>query len=455
MSAAVRRSLDSFSVPNYRRWFAGQLVSVSGNWMQIVAEMWLVLTLTGSAVAVGVTAALQFLPVLLVGAWGGLIADRRPKRELLLLTQVLMALPAFALFGVSAGGIVEPWMVFALVLARGTVLAVDMPTRQSFVIEIVGPERVVNAVGLNSVLVHASRILGPAGAGLLITTVGVELCFLLNSLSFAAMVLALRRMEGSQLAAAQPAPREPGAVRAGLRYVLRTPALAIPLAMMALVGTLGFNFQVLLPLLARFSFSGDAATYTTLAVAMGAGSVLGALVTSARGRVSPGVLVGAAAAFGLTAAAAAAAPTLALAALALFALGAASVTFAAGINSSLQLGAEPAMRGRVMALFSIVFLGSTPIGGPITGWLAAELGARAGLVMAATAALVAAAGALLAFRRWPAAGASASERGHGRGRACAPSAPARTPTTARRRSARRRDPRSRERPPRAVARRAR
>ena len=195
MTAALRRSFSSLEIPNYRRYFAGQIVSLSGNWMQMVAEMWLILELTGSGVAVGVTSALQFLPILVFGAWGGVIADRWPKRSLLVVTQTAMAVPALALWGLTATGAVVPWMVFALVFVRGLVNAVDNPTRQSFVIEMVGADRVVNAVGLNSVLVHSARILGPAGAGLLIATVGVAPCFLLNAATFVAMIVALRGMD--------------------------------------------------------------------------------------------------------------------------------------------------------------------------------------------------------------------------------------------------------------------
>jgi MFS family permease len=399
VTAALRRSFTSLSVPNYRRYFAGQLVSLSGNWTQVVAEMWLILALTGSGLAVGVTSALQFLPVLLFGALGGLLADRFPKRSLLILTQSLMALPALALFALTTTGVVTPLMVYALVLVRGTINAVDNPARQSFAIEMVGADRVVNAVSLNSVLIHSARIVGPATAGILIATLGVGPCFLVNALSFGAMVIALRAMEPEHLRPAPAATRGPGAVRAGLRYVMRTPALAIPLGMMAVVGTLGYNFQVILPLLARFTFDGGAPAYTALAVAMGAGSVLGALVAGARGRVGPGLLVGAALGFGAAALIASAAPTLPLEAMALIPLGAASVTFAAGINSSLQLAADPAMRGRVMALYSVVFLGSTPIGGPITGYLSEAIGPRAGLVLAGAAGLVAAIGARAAFGR--------------------------------------------------------
>ena len=399
MSAALRRSFSSLQIPNYRRYFAGQIVSLSGNWMQTVAEMWLVLELTGSGVAVGVTSALQFLPILVFGAWGGVIADRFPKRSLLIVTQTAMAAPALALWCLTATGVVEPWMVFALVFARGAVNSIDNPTRQSFVIEMVGADQVVNAVGLNSVLVHSARIFGPAGAGALIATVGVAPCFLVNAATFAAMIVALRGMDAARLAAPVPHPDRGGGVREALAYVRGEPSLLIPLAMMALVGTLAFNFQVLLPLLARFTYDGGAAAYTALAVAMAVGSVAGALTTGARGRVSERLLIVAAAGFGVFALLAATAPTLPTAIVALAPLGFASVTFAAGVNSTLQLGASPAMRGRVMALYSVVFLGSTPIGGPIVGWLAEVAGPRAGLVLAGTAALAAAVGGAIAFAR--------------------------------------------------------
>jgi MFS family permease len=400
VSAALRRSFSSLQIPNYRRYFAGQIVSLSGNWMQMVAEMWLILELTGSGIAVGVTSALQFLPILVFGAWGGVLADRWPKRRLLAVTQTAMALPALALWGLTASGTVEPWMVFALVFARGAVNSVDNPTRQSFVIEMVGADRVVNAVGLNSVLIHAARIFGPAAGGALILTVGVAPCFLINAATFAAMILALRGMDAGRLE--QPA--RPGAdgergVAAALRYVRGEPRLLIPLVMMAVVGTLAFNFQVLLPLLGRFTFEGGATAYTALAVAMAVGSVAGALTTGARGRISERLLVGAAAAFGVCALLAAAAPSLPLALAVFVPLGAVSVTFAAGINSTLQLEASPAMRGRVMALYSVVFLGSTPIGGPLVGWLAEVAGPRAGLLLGGAAALAAAAGGWYAFAR--------------------------------------------------------
>jgi MFS family permease len=399
LSAAIRRSFNSLEVPNYRRYFVGLLVSLSGTWMQTVAALWLVLSLTGSGVAVGFTTALQFLPMLLFGAWGGLLADRIPKRRLLTITQLLMSIPALFLFAVTAAGVAAPWMAYLAVFSFGLFNAVDNPTRQSFVIEMVGPDRVVNAVSLNSVIVQAARIVGPGLAGLLIAAFGVVPCFGLNALTFAAMVFALWTMDPRRLHAAPVAPRERGAIRAGLRYVARTPELAVPLALMALVGTLGFNFQVVLPLLARFSFDGGASAYAVLVSAMGVGSIAGALVYGAHGHTGPRLIAGGALAFGLTALLSAAMPALALEVPALALLGAAAVVFAATINSSLQLAVSPEMRGRVMALYSVVFLGSTPIGAPLAGWLAQTYDPRVALLLAAAAGLSAAWAARICFAR--------------------------------------------------------
>jgi MFS family permease len=397
--SALRPALRSFAVPNYRRYFAGQLVSLSGTWMQTVAETWLVLQLTHSGVAVGAAAALQFTPMLLGGAWGGLIADRFAKRRLLIVTQTLMALPALALLALTASGAIELWMLYLLIFARGAVNAVDNPARQAFLVELVGPDRLVNAVSLGSALINGARTIGPALAGVVIATAGVEPCFGLNALSFAAMILALRGMDTSALRSAPPAVREPGQVRSGLRYVRATPTLWIPLALMAIVGTFTFNFQVLLPLLASFSFGGGAGTYAALTTAMGLGAIAGAIANGARTHVRPALLGGAAAAFGTLVVAVAAMPTTALAVLALVPVGAASVVFAASVNSFLQLAVAPHMRGRVMALYSVVFLGSTPIGGPLMGWIAGTASPRAALALGGAVALGAAVWVRAAFAR--------------------------------------------------------
>jgi MFS family permease len=397
--SVLHRTFTSLRVPNYRRYFAGQVVSISGNWMQNIAAMWLMVKLTGSGVSVGLTAGLQFLPILLFGAWGGLLADRLPKRRLLTCTQIAMTVPTMGLFALTETGVVRPWMVLGIVVVQGAINAVDNPARQAFVVEMVGADRVVNAVALNSVIVHSSRIIGPALAGTVIALLGVGPCFLLNSLSFVAMVVALRLMDPRELTAPRVSERRSGQLRNALRYVGRTPELLIPLAMMAVVGTISYNFQVLLPLLASFTWHGGAGTYAMLTAAMGVGSVCGALAAGARGRVTPRLLVAAALAFGTAELLVTASPSLPLQILALLPLGAASVTFAAGVNSMLQIAVEPAMRGRVMALYSVVFLGSTPIGAPLVGWLAEATSPRIGLLAGALAALLAAGGARAAYLR--------------------------------------------------------
>jgi MFS family permease len=396
---ALRRSLHSLSIPNYRRYFTGQVVSISGNWMQIVAESWLVLRLTDSGVALGVNTALQFTPMLLAGAYGGVLADRWPKRRLLTVTQTLMALPALTLFLLWTAGSVELWMIYVLVFLRGSVLAVDNPARQSFVSEMVGPNRVVNAVSLNSVIVQTGRMAGPALAGVVIAAFGVGPCFALNAASFFVMIGALRLMNPDDLLQPPPRGRARGQLRDGVRAVWATPALRIPLVLMAIVGTLSFNFVVLLPLLARFTFHGGAGTYAALTSAMGVGAVLGALWNGARGAATPALVTGAAFAFGVALAIAAAAPDLPVELVALAAVGAASVVFSASVNASLQLAAAPELRGRVMALYAVVFIGSNPIGAPLTGWLSGVGGARAGLVLGAAAALVGGIVGLIAFAR--------------------------------------------------------
>ncbi len=399
MSAAARRSFAALSIRNYRLYFAGQLTSLVGNWMQIVAELWLILELTGSGTAVGIATALQFLGIMVFGIFGGALADRFDKRRLLILTQALMAAPALALFLLALGGGIQIWIVYVLIAVRGLVLAVDNPARQSFVIEIVGSSHLVNAVGLNGVLVHSARIVGPALAGGLIALWGVTPVFAINVATFAAMVVALMRMHTGKL---QPRPPRRDSYRIGeaLSYIAATPQLRVPLILMAVLGTLGFNFPVIMPLLARFSFGGEVSAYSLLMIAMGVGAIAGALVTSSRREVGPGLITAGASGFAVAGALATIAPTLPLEMAALVLLGAASVTFAASINAGLQLAAEPSMRGRVMAVYSVVFIGSTPIGGPIAGWLGETVSPRAPLLLGAIAAAGVAAVALLLSDRF-------------------------------------------------------
>jgi MFS family permease len=399
VSAGLRRSVASLTIPNFRRFFTGQVVSVSGSWMQTVAEAWLVLSLTSSGIALGVSTALQFLPMLLLGAYGGLLADRFPKRRLLIATQTMMIVPAVTLFLLTVTGVVTLWMVYALVLARGLVTAIDNPTRQSFISEMVGPANVVNAVSLNGVLVQTARIAGPAAAALVIALSGVAACFALNALSFGAMILALLRMDPAKLLHAPPTQRGGGQIREALTVVRADRALWVPLAVMAVVSMLAYNFQTVLPLLARYTFDGTASTYALLMGTMGAGAIAGALVNGARGQTSPALISGAAIVFGGALGLAALAPTLDLVLAALVVVGAGSVTFTSAVNAQLQLAAPPALRGRVMALYGVVFLGSTPIGAPLLGFVCEHFGARAGLALGAVAAVTAGLAALATAAR--------------------------------------------------------
>lgn len=397
LAAVGRVAADTFAslrVRNYRLYFIGQVVSLSGSWMQRVAQSWLVLHLTGSGLALGVVAALQFLPILLFGAMGGLLADRRDKRRLLLVTQSLMGLLALVLGLLTLTGTVRLWMVYLLALLLGGVTAIDNPARQSFVIEMVGRRQLTNAISLNSAVFTGARVVGPAIAGLLITVVGTGWCFVLNAASVAAVLVALAAMNSTLLHRSEAPPKTQGQLLEGFRFVWSRPDLRTPLALLAVVGTLALNFTVILPLLARNTFHGDASTYGMLFAVLGVGSLAGALFTASRREPSIRLLIGALGFFGLFMLGAAAAPTLPLEIAALIPMGVAALTFQTTTNSLIQLRAEPALRGRVMALYSVVFLGTAPIGAPIVGWVAQQFGPRAGLALGGTAVLVAAVFAL-------------------------------------------------------------
>jgi MFS family permease len=384
--ATASATFESLRVRNYRLYFLGQLVSLAGTWMQQVAQAWLVLQLTGSGTALGLVVALQYLPVLLLGAWGGVVADRLPKRPVLIATQAAGGAIALVLGFLVAADAVELWMVYVLAALLGVVTAFDNPVRQTFVLEMVGPERLGNAISLNSVMVNLARVVGPGIAGILIATWGLSVCFLLNAASYAAVIAALAWMRRSEL---RPTARTPerGGLRDGLRYVRRTPTLLVPLIVMAVVGTLAYEFQVTLPLLAERTFDGGPGTYGSMSALQGAGAVLGGLAVAGRRRDSPTALATAAILFGALVLVVAASPSLTFALVALVPMGAASIAFISIASTTLQLTTEPAMRGRVMALWSVAMIGSTPIGGPVVGWVGEELGPRVALVIGGVAAV--------------------------------------------------------------------
>jgi MFS family permease len=401
-SLAVTRRAATFAALsnlNFRRFFYGQAVSMIGTWMQSVAQSWLVLELTGSGTALGLVIALQTIPVLLGAPYAGLIADRVDKRRLLVGTQTAMGILALVLGVLTVTGSVKLWMVYVLAVALGAANAVDNPTRQAFVLEMVGPTHLRNAVTLNSVLVNAARAIGPAVAGILIATVGVGICFLVNAGTFVAVIAALATLNRSALRPSPPAPRERGQLREGFAYVRRTPSLVVPLGMMAVIGMLAYEFQVVLPVVARSTFHGGAQAYGFLTAAMGLGAVIGGLGVASRSFLGTRALVLSAAIFGGVILLAAAAPNLVLACVAMTLVGAGSVGFLAIGNATLQLSASPMMRGRVMALWAVAFLGSTPIGGPIAGYVSQHFGGRAGLLLGGVSCLVAAVGGWYTLRR--------------------------------------------------------
>jgi MFS family permease len=394
-----RVTFAALAIPNYRRYIAGQSVSLIGTWMQMAAQSWLVLSLTGSATTLGVIVALQTLPVLLLGPYGGVVADRIDKRRLMVALQVAMGVQALILGVLTITGAVRLWEIGVLAALLGLNNAFENPARQSFMLEMVGGESLRNAVTLNSVLVNVARVIGPAVAGLLIATVGEGPCFLLNAASFVAVVGSLVRLDRSAIRPSPPSGRAPGQLREGLRYVRRTPELGVPLAMMALAGALAYEFQVTLPVMAREGLHVGAEGFGFMTAAMGVGAVVGGLFVASKGRTGLPTLVLAASAFGVVLLLACVAPSLPTELIALALAGGASISFMSTANSTLQLAAAPSMRGRVMALWFVAFQGSTPIGGPIVGWVMAQAGARAGLGLGGVTCLLTALLGLLALRR--------------------------------------------------------
>jgi MFS family permease len=401
-AALVGLRADMFSSlhnPNYRRYLAGQAISLIGTWMQSIAQSYFVYQLTRSATDVGYIVALQTIPVLLLGPYGGVIADRVDKRRMMMTLQSMMGVLALVLGLLTVTGVVRLWQIAVLAVLLGLNNTFENPARQTFVLEMVGAAELRNAVTLNSVLVNAARAIGPAVAGILIATVGVGICFLLNAVSFAAVVFSLATLDKTQLERSDRTHRAKGQLREGLRYVAGEPALLVPLIMMAVVGCLAYEFQVTLPVIAGTTFHGGSVTYGFMTAAMGLGAVVGGLYGAARGRTGLAALIRSSAIFGIVIALAAVAPNLVVELVALALVGAASVTFLSKGNSTLQLTATPQMRGRVMALWAVAFLGSTPIGGPFDGWVAQTFGARWGLGVGSVACLVAAAFALAMSRR--------------------------------------------------------
>jgi len=406
-SAVARRTFAALAVRNFRLYFTGQVISVSGTWMQTTALAVLVIyPLHGSGVDLGLVTALQFLPMLLFGTWGGLIADRSAKRRLLFVTQSVAMVIALVLGVLTVTSSITLTQVYLLAVALGFFNMFDNPARQTFVSEMVGRELLPNAISLNSVLMNGARVVGPAVGGAIFVLLGdgfgsVALCFFINAGTFAAVIAALAMMRPSELHPAPRVERAKGQLREGFSYVWSTPRLRDPLLAMAVVGIFAFNFTVTLPLLAKLTFHSSAGLLGAFTAAMGTGAVIGGLVVAHRSRPSPGLMALIGLLFGAAILAVAVAPTKLLTIILLVPMGACSISFIATGNASLQLTAEPTKRGRVMALYAIAFLGSTPIGAPLVGWISSTASPRVALLVGGLATIAAATPLAVRYLRRP------------------------------------------------------
>jgi MFS family permease len=394
---------------NYRLFFFGQLISVVGTWMQAVAQSYLVLDLTHSGTELGLTMAARFGPMLVFGVFGGVIADRLDKRRVLYVTQTMAGLLSGVFAVLIATGSIRMWIVYLLSVALGFVNVFDNPARQAFISEMVPPADLSNAVTLNSVAMNLARVLGGAAGGTIAGVLGLAWCFTLNAVSFAAVLVSLALMRTGELRPARRVGRERGQVTSGLRYVRHNRELLVPMVMIAVIGTLAWNFQVTMPLMASQVFHRGPAGYGLMSSVMGVGAVIGGMVATARRR--PGRLAFAALGWGLAIVVAALAPSLPTELVVLLFVGYGSLTFNSYAKTTLQLTADPQMRGRVMALWALAWLGSTPIGGPIVGWLGQVAGARWSLLAGGIACLACGLWALPVLGRGPAPAPAAVQAG--------------------------------------------
>lgn len=396
---ATGDTFRSLRVRNYRLFFVGQLVSQAGTWMQMIAVVYAVLQITDDGFALGLATAAQFLPVLLLGAWGGVVADRVDHHRFMVWTQVAFTVVAAAFTVLAFTDRLGLVALYGLSALFGVATALDNPVRRALVVDLVADADVPNAVALNSSLMTGSRVIGPAAAGLLISGAGVEWCFAVNLATYLAVIVALVRMDRSAIRESPQVARGAGQLREGLRYVWGEPRLRLPILLLTVIGTLAFEFQVTLPLLAERALGGDDTSFTLLYSLMSAGSVAGALGLARRRSVSTEMLARNALWLGLAMAVLAASPNLTFAAVAVVPVGVTTIVMISGANAVVQLRAAPEMRGRVLALTAVVFLGSTPIGGPVVGWVSEHLGPTAGIWTGAVASILAGLWVLRELRR--------------------------------------------------------
>ncbi len=391
----------ALKVRNYRLWVMGALVSNIGTWMQRVAQDWLVLTVltSNSGTAAGIVTGLQFLPIVFLGPYAGLLGDRVNKRRLLLVTQTCMGFCALLLGILVVTGAVQLWHVYALAFLLGVASAFDAPSRQAFVSEVVEKDDVPNAVALNSASFNLARLAGPGVAGIVIALVGTGPAFLINAASFGAVIFSLWRMRADELMPSMHVPRAKGQIREGLVYIRQRPDLLMIMVLVFVVGTFGMNFQITNALMATTVFHVGPGEYGLLGSVMAVGTLAAALLAARRKTMRMLYIVGGALAFGVTVAVAAFMPTFGLYALALVPVGLAALTFMNACNTTVQLSTDASMRGRVLAVYMVVLQGGTPIGAPLVGWIATEFGARWSLGLGAVVATLAALLALLAMNR--------------------------------------------------------
>jgi len=396
-------TFSSLKYRNYRLWFAGALVANVGTWMQRVAQDWLVLTeLTDeSGVAVGITTALQFAPVLLLSPYAGLLADRVDRRKMLIATQVAQGVLAAGLGALVLTGHAQLWQVYLFALGLGCVTAIDGPVRQTFVAELVPAGKLANAVGLNSASFNAARLVGPGVAGLLIAAVGTGWVFLINAVTFGATIFSLTRMRRSELSPMPSAVRSKGQIREGIAYVRGRSDILVIMVVVGVVSTFGLNFQLTSALMARTEFGRGAGEYGILGSVLAIGSLTGALLAARRERPRVRLVIGSAFAFGIATGVMALMPTYLSFAIACIPVGLASLTMMTAANTTIQMSTDPVVRGRVMALYMMVFLGATPVGSPIVGWIGETYGPRWAIgIGSITALLVATGAALWAWKKW-------------------------------------------------------
>lgn len=393
----------SLSVQSYRRLFVSQAIALSGTWMQIVALGWLGLQLTGSGSQLGLIVAAQFLPLLLFAPWGGLIADRFDKMKILQFTQYAYVITSVALGVLVMSGVIEVWMLYAFALVLGFVRVFEMPARQTFVSELVTADHLKNAISLNASVNNLARAIGPSIGGLVIAGAGIGFCFFFNALTYIVAIFVLRTIKEADIMRSAPLPSAPGQLRAGWRYMMETPLIRDLLIMITLIGTFTFEFQISLALLAKDTFGSDATGYAALMSAFGGGAAIGGLIAASRKETGPQPFLAFGALSGFSILLASVAPSLGLAIAGMVLVGFFTVNMVSTANSMIQMEAHPEMRGRVMAIWSMAMMGSTPIGGPIIGWIGEYTDPRVALATGGAAMLIAVVyGYIALVRRKPA-----------------------------------------------------